>query len=238
MNLSARKLVAVRERDGRAADADERPSYVRDALSPERRVGWRDGRPLVSHPEGADDELTLGDDPSSAYSHYKRGDDLLMPDAGAFLQELADADEVSSVSDMADEIKTSQSVVSRAMGLHGVEPPSNGDGETEGDNDEREAIRLPSGESLPLAILCDPPWRDKLVLADLLGTCGLSVGEAARWLTEHVTDGGRVTESDVRGAARDANLLDGPSDDGRRQSPVPRDETTQTAGDAYASSPW
>lgn len=204
MNISPSRLVEARERDGKAAE--QRPAYVEDALRPRKRLGYRDGLPLVDPPEKVEvEDVRLGDDVTALYDHYVRGDDLLLPDSADFLRELAACDRVRSVEDIATELNADRSVVRRAMGLHGLEVADGGD-ETEDDG-----LTLPSGESLPTEILSEEPWRDKLVLAQLF-TDGLSIAETAMYLSRELDE--KVTERDVYQAAQSVGILEGGDDDG------------------------
>lgn len=227
MNISASALLEARERDGAAAE--DRSDVVDDALEADREVGWREGKPLVSHPDGADDGLEIGEDPTEAYNHYVRGDGLLRPDAGDFLRRLCEA--VDTVAEAAEETQTDESTIRKACRLHGIEPPVD---DVEDDAPTVEEISLPSGESIPQALLEEPPHRDKLVLATLL-SLGMSVGEIARYLSRETDE--RVTEAEVRAAAEEHRLLAGGGSDTRDL--IPEAERTVTAGDDEpASSPW
>ncbi|WP_313691453.1 hypothetical protein [Halorarum halobium] len=227
MNLSSRSIMECRERDGAAAD--DRPEYVEDALQQRRRVGWRSGKPLVQHPEGVDEDLVLGEDVSEAYSHYVRGSDLYLPEAGEFLAKLFDA--VDSVEDAAEELNSDGSTVRKAADLHGLEIPEGGESADEGTEDK---IKLPSGECIPLEVCCRPVHSDPRVLTQLLATEGMGVEEAARWFSETV--GEQVSPQDVREAAQDCNLLRGGGDS---SSPIPDRRRTVTAEDRdVVSTPW
>lgn len=230
MNISATALLEAQQRDGEAAD--DRPEYVEDALTMPRRVGYREGLPLVEPEGGLDDDTRLGDDVGPLYEHYKRGDSLLRPDAGSFVRRLFEADAVESVADAAEELNSDPETVRKATNLHGVDLPTEGGAD---DAETVEELELPSGESLPLALLTDPPHRDKLVLAQLL-SAGMSVDELARYLSNELDE--RVTASEIRQAAEDAKLLGGGSDDGV-STPIPPAKKTVTAGEGEpASSPW
>jgi|GEM_PF-1563910 len=202
MNISAKAVANAAERDG--APADDRPQYVDEALKAERRVGWREGKPLVPHPSDADD-VKLGDDLTEAYEHYPRFDDLLLPSAADFLQRLSNA--VGSVEEAAEETNTDKATVRKAFDLHGVEPSGDGVEESTSDPD---VVRLPSGEELPVDALSDEPWTDKLLLAQLLSD-GMGVGEIALYLSRELRT--QVTESDVREACRDNSLIGTPREE-------------------------
>lgn len=206
MNISSTKILEARARNGAAAE--ERPSYVSDALSPDIRLGFRQGRPIVEPPSGRDDSLTLGD--SDNYSHYIRRDELLKPQAGAFLSELFNSDLIESVEAAAEELQTDEETVRKAANLHGIdipEPPADG----AGDSKQLKELQLPSGESIPIAVLENPPWKDKLVLTQLLATDGLSTAEAARYLSRELDS--NPTEADIRRAAENCQLLSDDSAD-------------------------
>lgn len=223
MNISVRRLA---ENDG--SGLEERPDYV--ALEAPRKVGYRDGMPLVPHPEGIDDGLELGDDPTEAYSHYEshRGDNLLLPESGDFLRRLADAPEVGGLDDVAKELNTDRRTVEKAAKLHGIDTPleSADDGESVSDTD---SLTLVSGETVQLNPL------HPLVLAQLLSD-GLSTKEIAQYLSEET--GEQVTETDVVAEAENARLLEDGRDDSTADL-IPDSERTVTASDGEpANSPW
>lgn len=231
MNISATALLEARERDGEGAD--DRPEYVEEALTPDKRVGYRDGLPLVEPPEGLEtNDTRLGDDVGPLYEHYRRGDDLLLPEAGGFLRRLFKSEHVESIADVAEELNTERETVEKAANLHGIDVPTEGDAD---DGTETvEELELPSGERVPLALLSDPTHRDKLVLAQLLSV-GMSVEEIARYLSKELDD--RVTPAEVREAAQDASLLSGGGDDTAEL--IAPEERTVSAGDSdVASTPW
>lgn len=231
MNLSATGLVEARERDGEATD--DRPEYVEEALTPDKRVGYRDGLPLVEPPEGLEtSDMRLGDDVGALYEHYRRGESLLLPEAGNFLRRLFESEHVESVADAAEELNTERETVEKATNLHGIDVPTEGGAEE--DTETIEELELPSSERIPLALLSDPPHRDKLVLAQLLSV-GFSMEESAQYLSKET--GERVTSSDVRTACQEHNLLSGGGDSTAEL--VAPAERTATADDSdVANSPW
>jgi len=218
VNISVRRLEA---NDG--SGLEERPEYVADALEADRVVGYREQKPLVPHPDCADDGLQYGDDTTEAYSHYKRGESLLLPESGDFLRELMDR--VESVADAAEETNTDTATIRKACRLHGLQPPeASGDDVTEDGDD---SLVLPSGESVPF----DP--LHPLTLAQLLSD-GFSCSEAAQYLSREGSE--RVSEADVREAAREHSLLSGGSGD--RDVRSPPSERTTAGGPPYDTTPW
>lgn len=220
MNISVDRLES---NDG--SGLDDRPAYVADALSMRERVGYRDGKPLVPHPDGKDDELQIGDDVNEAYSHYngRRGDNLLLPSSGAFLERLAEHPKVEDVSDISSELQTDENTVEKALDLHGVSTPlesAAGDG-----TEDADGITLPSGETVPF----DP--LHPLVLAQLLSD-GLSFSEMSLYLSREV--GEKVSERDIRDAAE--RILDGGTDDSP-ETVHPR-KTVEGSAAEVASTPW
>jgi len=232
MNISATALLEARQRDGEPAE--DRSDRVEASLTYDKRVGYRDGLPLVEPSDGLEQsEKRLGEDVSSLYEHYVRGDSLLLPTAGDFLRRLFKADEIESVEDAADELNTDTSTVSKAVSLHGIDV----DVADTSDDDEKtiEELTLPSGERIPLALLAEEPHTDKLLLAQLLSV-GMGVEEIALYLSKELDE--NVTPSDVRRAAEDARLLSG---EGTADSETlfRGRERTVTAGQGEpASTPW
>lgn len=229
MNISSDNLEAAKARDG--APAKDRPQYVDESLRYHKRIGWKDGLPVVE-PSGDYETPKLGEDVTPLYEHYKRGESLLLPEAGAFLSRLFDADEIQSVSDAADELQTDAKIIRKALRLHGLEPPS-GDSDSEGSGGRRK-LRLPSGETVPLTVLSDPPHEDKLVLAQLLSD-GMGVAEIARYLSRETDT--HATADDVRDAAREHSLLSGGGSSDVRDH-IPPSKRTTASGPPYDSTPW
>jgi len=227
MNISTSAVVEARKRDGEAAD--ERPAYVDEALQQSRKVGYQSGLPLVE-PEGDHETPQLGESVNDLYEHYVSGSDLFRPDAGSFLKRLAEQPEIHNVEAASSELgpSTDKAEVRKAAQLHGLDIP---DGEGVDESSDEDAIRLPSGESVPLAILEGP--TDKLVLAQLFSD-GLSEEEIARYLSEE-TDS-NVTVREVREAATEANLLGGGGDSLR--GPAPRPSDVHVGSGSYDKEPW
>lgn len=197
MNISLRKLA---EWDG--STMDDRSDRVAALLDMPVKAGHGNGRPLVP-PEDGRPEATITDDPSELYGHYPS--DPLRPSAGDFLHKLAER--AGGVSEMADELNCREDRLRRALDIHGIEPPSDGDG---GDDDETDisTVELTSGEQYPVALSGGDVHEDKLLLA-ALASAGLSLHEIAAYLSEQTqTD---VSASEVRAAAREVGLL--PSDE-------------------------
>lgn len=237
MNFSSGNLLAARKRNGEPAEESERPSWVRDALAAERKVGWLEGKPIVPNPDGSDDGLRIGDDPTEAYSHVPTGEELLRPGAGSFLSKLRDR--VDSLAEAAEETKADTETIRRSCRLHGVEPPEpNDEVDSDGADDGSEAfIRLPDGERVSTAILdSEEPYLDKLPLAIAL-SAGMGVGEYATWASREADR--PITEHHVRDACRAANLLEGSGDSPGGRQGVAREHEVATAGEAeYDSEPW
>lgn len=220
MNISTDRLVA---NDG--SGLDDRPQFVTEALEANRKVGYRDGKPLVPHPDGEDDGLGLGDDPTEAYSHYKRGESLLLPEAGDFVRRLFESEHVESVADAASEVNSDRETVEKAADLHGISTPLEADGD-DGTTDS-DMLTLPSGETVPF----DP--LHPLVLAQLLSD-GMSVEESAQYLSEET--GEHYTPTEVREAAQEHSLLSG--GDGEPERVALPSETMQSGAGEPASTPW
>lgn len=229
MNISSDNLEAAKGRDG--APAEDRPQYVDESLHYRKRVGWHDGLPVVE-PSGDYETPKLGEPVAPLYDHYKRGESLLLPEAGSFLSRLFDAEEIQRVEDAADELQADVETVRKAAELHGLEPPTESS-DNEGDSG-RKKLRLPSGETVPLTLLNDPPHEDKLVLAQLLSE-GMGVGEIANYLSREGDE--RVTEADVTEAAQSHGLLSGGGDSSDLRDPIPRAERTTTGGEPEKT-PW
>lgn len=200
MNISVGSILEFRRRDGDAAD--DRPAYVGDALDARVEVSYRQGRPVVPPTEGRDSDLTLGD--SGSYGHYVTRTSLLRPDAGDFLAELFASEHINSLSDASNELRTDEATIRKAADLHSVDVPRSETGGS--DESEIDTLTLPSGEELPFEILTDDPWRDKLVLVDLLCTCGMSLDEASAYLSYELPNAD-PSVTDLRRAARECDLL-------------------------------
>lgn len=202
MNLSARKVAEVRERNGRAAS--ERSDQVEKSLQQSVKVGFENGLPVVTPSEGYDETPKLGDSVSPFYRHYVRGDDLLLPSAGSFLRELFQSKYIASIDDASDELNTDRSTIERAVHLHSI--AVDGDESVQESSDVTvETLVLPGGEVWDLSLLADPPHTDSSVLRQLMGTCGMSVRETALYLSEQL--GENVTEDSIRNAAYACGLL-------------------------------
>lgn len=233
MNISSDKLLRARKRDGRPSN--DRPQYVEDALTMDRRVGFKEGAPLVEHPTGADTALRLGEDVSEAYDHYRRGEELLKPQAHDFLQSLFDAPEIRSFEDAAAELNTDTSTVETAARLHGLNPPERDEDATEEDGGGN-SIRLPSGERIPIEVLSEPLWTDKLVIAQLFSD-GMGVREIARYLSDET--GSKITPSDVREGARECGILEGGNGESDLRGAIPREErTVRSTATEVQREPW
>lgn len=190
-------------------------------LNQKKRVGHRNGLPLVEHPDDVDTDVKLGESVDHLYEHYPNtDDDLYLPAAGEFLDELMKV--VDTVDEAADEAGVSVNTLRRAMDLHGINPPE--PSERDDSDDDSGGIRLPSGEVAP--------WgpTSPLVVAQLLSD-GMSYTEAARYLSRE--SGESVTAEDIREVTES---LDGEATDGV-ESRVPRGKT-QSGSDGYQSTPW
>lgn len=205
MNLSARKVAEVRERDGKAAD--DRPEHTEKALQMPVKVGHKEGLPAVAPPEGYDSPPKLGDSVAAFYEHYPSVDALLFPEAGDFLRELFNSEHINTVRAGAKELGVRTSKLETAVELHGIEVTEGGESAQEGDD---ESLCLPSGERWNLELLVDPSYTDPRVLTQLLATDGLSVREAALYLSEQL--GEEVTDKCIRDSAYACGLLTEPSE--------------------------
>ncbi|WP_251343403.1 hypothetical protein [Haloplanus halophilus] len=239
MNLSAKSIAKVRNRNGEPAE--DRPEYVEDALSEPKRLGYNNGLPIVEHPSEPND-VSLNDDVRHLYSHYIRNEDVLLPDASDFLTELFDSDLINSIEDASNELNTDESLIRKAVDLHGVTIE---DTSSEQETTQSESLVLPSGESIPYSFLSDPPWKDSRVLCQLLATDGLSIDETATYLSDQLEED--VSSSEIRKASVECGLLEGSVNDDSGSnsnlytSPMDRKgpHNTHVAGSGKtASTPW
>lgn len=196
MNLSFNEEVTAE------AESD-RPDATEEALLHRRRIGWREGSPLV---EPLDfDGVQLGESLNDSYAHYHRHDGLFMPPSGDFLRRLFEQSEIGSVSDAAKELREDKSDVEKAINLHGIDVESlESDVDPSPDHSE---IRLPNGERIDVDDLREPVYTDSRLLHSLLGSYGMSTKEVGLFLSEQVGAGSRITERDVRQAAESVHLL-------------------------------
>ncbi|WP_251330710.1 hypothetical protein [Haloplanus pelagicus] len=238
MNLSASTIVDVRDRDGESAD--KRPSYVEDALTEPKRLGYRTGLPVVESEDNPD--VKLGGSVHELYGNYVRNEDILLPDASSFLSELFESDLINSVEDASEELNTDESLIRKAVDLHGIEIE---DHSTEQETSTEQSLTLPSGESFPYSFLSEPVWSDSRVLTQLLATDGLGISETATYLSDQLDDD--VSTSQIRKAAVECGLLEGSVNDDSNSSsnlytsPMSRkgSHNTHTAGSGKTlSSPW
>jgi hypothetical protein len=225
MNLSASAVRACRERDGDAAK--DRPEQSDAAMRQRKRVGFGSGLPLVDSPEDVE-APALGEDVSPLYDHYPSNSDVLLPEARDFLASLFDA--VSSIDQAEEETKIDAQTLAKAADLHGLDEPS-GESDVEADAD---GIRLPNGETWEIELLAEPPHTDPRILTQLLATDKLGVDEAARYLSREV--GEPIDAAEVRAAAEDVELLDGPGTDGEIR--VDRRRVQMASQTEYSKSPW
>lgn len=221
MNISTDRLVA---NDG--SGLDDRPAYVREALDAGVQCGYLEGRPVVAPPDGRPEHVPLDSDVRELYDHYKRGESLLLPEAGDFLRRLFESEHVESVADAASEVNSDERTVRKAADLHGIDTPLQAKDSEGAEGDDM--LSFPSGETVRF----DP--LHPLVLAQLLSD-GMSVEESAQYLSAET--GGNYTPSDVREAAQQHALLEDGNDS--TANLIPDRERTVTAGDGdVASTPW
>lgn len=211
MNLSSRKARECRERDG--PPAEDRADRVDESLLVQERLGFNNGLPLV-HNE--DLQIPLGEPYHSEYDHYIKNDDLLLPDAHDFLQELADHELVGSIEDISDELNTDRGTVEKAVELHDIEVTES----TTEASTSNDGLVFPNGEEWPCELLETPVWEDSRVLCQLLATDGMGIGEATKYLERQLGENS-IDESEVRQAAVDSGLLDGERSSEKQSRGVP-----------------
>ncbi|WP_440991232.1 hypothetical protein [Haloarchaeobius baliensis] len=165
-----------------------------------------------------DIEIGLGESVHGEYEHYYRHDDLLLPEAGAFLSELASHELIADIDDMAEELNMNRdkAVIRKALNIHGVEIS---DTDVSTDDETASAIRLPSGEIWDTELLARPVYTDSRLLTQLMATDGLGLSEVVKFLQRELDE--TVDESDVRQAAIDCGLLDGERSSAKENRGIP-----------------
>lgn len=197
MNLSAKKVDEVRSRKGESAK--DRPKHTDKALRETVKLGFEHGLPVVESAEGGV-AAKLGDDVSELYEHYPTASELLFPEGGEFVRQLYDSEHITDDVQAANELGVKVDDVRKARELHDIDV-SEGGGV---DKSDSTVLTLPSGERWETTFLADEPHTDSRVLTQLLATDGMSVTEAANYLSEQ---GFEATEHEVRQAAFDCSLL-------------------------------
>ncbi len=193
MNLSAKQV-----ENCTGDKRDDRPDRS-DDLYLRRRVGFKEGSPAVE----SFDKVPLDGEVDPCYEDYLTRSDLFRPEAHDFLTNLFNSEQINSLEDASNEIRTDESAIRQACEIHDIEISEGGDD----GRDDRSPTELtfPSGESWKLSLLTTPVHEDPRVLTQLLASDGLSVKETARYLSDRLDT--NVTESDVRSAAKSYNLL-------------------------------
>lgn len=169
-------------RDGSKDEA--RSEEVEELLTPNERVGFEEGQPLLDRP----------------YSEYPRNDELLRPAARDALSELISHDLVTSTEDVVAELGSREEKVERALSLHDLTIP------TETFDVEVSTDRLDGLVDFPNRMVsADNP----ILVATLYVEMGVSVSEIREVIDEATHDNTTVSERDVRQALVDAKVIDG-----------------------------
>jgi len=187
---------SARERGGEARE--DRPEEAETALEVEdTRVGFQCGVELLERD----------------YAEYPTGEDTLRPEAGDVLEALADHDMVGSVEDIGDELRAEPSTVEKALELHGVEPPT--EGQSEGVEEREGEIMVPLVGVVPTDHLRTPVFEDARLLEHLYIRCGYGIDEIQEYISTQMNLGRgpeksrwTVRRSQIRDALEAVGLLE------------------------------
>jgi len=193
--LDTTAVADARNRDGKPRE--DRPKEAEKALETEEaRVGFQNGTPLLERD----------------YADYPTGEDILQPSASDALEVVATHELVGTVADIAHELRAKESTVETALGLHGIEPPTDGASFDVVGEDE---INVPLHGTIETDHLRTPLYEDGRLLEHVYVRCGYGVGEIRQWVEGQMNHGRdpekarwSVTEDEIRDALESVGLLE------------------------------
>ncbi|MDL0125961.1 hypothetical protein PNQ92_11145 [Halobacterium salinarum] len=193
--LDTAAVANARNRDGEPRE--DRPKEAEKALETEEvRVGFQNGTPLLERD----------------YTDYPTGEDILQPSASDALEAVATHEMVGTVADIGHELRADESTVETALGLHGVEPPTDGASFDVVDGDE---INVPLHGTIDTHHFRTPLYEDGRLLEHLYVRCGYGIGEIRQWLKAQMNHGRdpekarwSVTEDEIRDGLEAVGLLE------------------------------
>lgn len=210
--FSNKDLQKARRRDG--AKDEERSEEIEELLTPNERVGFKEGKSLLGCP----------------YSEVPRHDAVLKPSARDALADLLDHNLVTSIEDVAAELATDEAKIERALELHDLSAP------TETFNVEVTTDRLSGLVDLPERMVAPD---NSILVCTLYVDRGLSIEEIRDVIGEAADDNVTVHERAIRTVLIDAKVLQGEtSAEAERRRRQSRGETNRpdTRGLSFSTS--